>query len=164
MNKEWTTRVAHYVDDVANVAESMNLILDETRVGINLDEEQTARCTARLQEQLETLESLVANREELLRAHDAPQEGLTLSQKLLHSRHIDNARLAKRCEEVSAAIEATHERAMALFVCQFHLADLTNDLVRTMMGFQNTETYERDGSDLNRKPESHGGGLFDEAA
>ena len=164
MNKDWQGRVIQYVDEVAAVAESMNLILDDTRVGVHQDEEQAARSTARLQEQLETLESLVAARETLLRAEDAPEQGLTLSEKLLSRRRIDDARLAKRCDEVSRAIEATHERAMALFVCQYHLADLTQDLVRAMMGFQGTQTYTRDGSDLNPKTKSHGGGLFDEAA
>ena len=160
----WTSKVEHYTETLDQLAEKIDLILDETRVGTLGAKDQTINeSTDQLQLAMAELEGMVAKRDELLRLPDAPKEGSTLTEKLKSTFHIDDARLAKRCGVVSEKIKLTHERAMALFVCQFHLADLTGDILRSISGSQAPNTYKKDSSGSQQRPTGQGG-LFDEAA
>lgn len=160
----WNSRVAQYTDEMEAIAEKIDLILDDMRVGTSkVDAEEVAASTTQLEASLQELEDMVSNRDQLLRDPDAPPVGLTLTTKLKSTFRIEDARLAKRCTEVSQKIELTHQRAMALFVCQFHLSDLTTDIVKTLAGREQNSTYQNDGKP-NESQSSGGGGLFDEAA
>ncbi|SMP63533.1 hypothetical protein SAMN06265222_10898 [Neorhodopirellula lusitana] len=156
----WRNRVEEYVEQLAQVAEKIDLILDETRVhtmGLRSDEVDAS--TAQLMSSISELEDMVQRREELLRADDAPEAGLSLSEKLLYTRKIEDARLARRCGEVAEAIATTHQRATALFVCQYHLSDFQRDLLNRLAGATGPQTYNRQG----QTPQG-GSGLFNEAA
>lgn len=161
-NQPWSSRVHDYVQDLALLAETIDLLLDNTRVGTQaVDADQMSKSTAELAASIAQLEDKVGQRETLIRAEDAPTSGLTLREKLLATRHVDDARLAKQCGEVSKAIEMAHTRAISLFVCQYHLAEATGDIVRVLSGASAMKTYDR-----QAKPNKGdgGGGLFDEAA
>ena len=171
MMSTWNDRVAAYTTEVSEIAETIDLILDETRVHtVGVEAEQINNSTEELQAALEELEEMIARRETLLQDPEAPGapgvsgSGNTLMEKLRSTFNIEDARLAKRCEEVSHQIELTHQRALSLFVCQFHLSDLTNDMLRILSGATGKPTYRRDGSDQSGQGYSAGGGLLDEAA
>lgn len=156
----WRDRVAEYVDELAEVAETIDLILDETRIrtiGLRIDEVDAS--TKQLMAAIGHLEQMVVRREELIRADDAPSMGLSLAEKLLNSRKIEDARLARRCGEVAEMIATTHQRATALFVCQYHLSEFQRDLIGRLSGATAPQTYNRSGQ--KSRP---GGGLFNEAA
>lgn len=166
MHAAWSQRVAHYVEELAGTAVAINEILDETRVGTtSMKTEEVNRSTAELAAAIDTLEELISQREKLLRDEDAPERGFSLSEKLLHSRRIEDARLAKRCGEVAQAIQDAHHRAVALFVCQHHLAQLQPELLQRLGALDFTTTYQPPG-EANRRPprRDEGGRLFNEAA
>ncbi len=159
----WAQRVETYLDELEQTANAIDVILDDTRIqtiGVRVGE--VDQSTRELQAALEDLESKITQREELLRDPDSPPDGLTLSAKLLGSHRIEDARLAMRCRQLAATIEMTHTRAVSLFVCQFHLAGLTTDLVRTLTRTDGPQTYQS-AKKGDAKAKS-GGGLFDEAA
>lgn len=159
----WRERVAAYLGLLAEVNETIDLILDETRVGtVNVRSEEVERSREELTEAIGRLEEMLAQRQELLTDPAAPKKGITLRDKLMSTRHIDDARLLKRCDEVSAAIELTRERCLALFVCQFHLASLGQDLINLLSGATGPATYQAGGAMAKR--DQSGGGLFNEAA
>lgn len=165
MTSDWNVRVERYLDQLAEVNETIDLILDETRVGTRrVAPEEVDRSRQELTTAIGRLESMLPLREELLRADDAPEHGQTLREKLLSTRHIDDARIAMRCETVSKRLDTTRERAVALFVCQYHLANLGQDLIELLSGAATPKTYEGQlGKPQPRRPDS-GGGLFNEAA
>jgi hypothetical protein len=136
------------------------LILDETRIRtLGLRSDEVDASTQQLIASISDLERMVVKRDELLRAADAPSIGLSLSEKLLNSRKIEDARLARRCGEVAEMIATTHQRATALFVCQYHLSEFQRDLIGRLSGATAPQTYNRSGQKSNP-----GGGLFNEAA
>lgn len=162
----WSSRVERYLDELEQCANTIDLILDETRVqAVAVKTGEVDESTRQLQETLATLESKIAERETLLRDADAPPQGLTLVAKLRSSLHVDDERLARRCEQIAGTIEMTHTRAVSLFVCQYHLADLTGSLVRIMTRTDTPQTYNASQTSHGKSPgKSSGGGLFDEAA
>lgn len=163
-SNSWMTRVESYVDSLGILSEKIDLILDDTRVGtIGVKDQQISESTVQLQLAMAELEEKVAQRESLLSDDDAPAVGTTLTEKLKSTFHIDDARLARRCEEVSKKVQMTHQRAMALFVCQFHLADITSDLLKTISGSTAPDTYKKASKGSAQRPTGQGG-LFDEAA
>ncbi|MCM2370456.1 hypothetical protein [Aporhodopirellula aestuarii] len=156
----WRERVAQYVDEISEVAETIDLILDETRIRtVGLRPNEVDASTAQLVVAITDLEKMVEKRDHLLRAEDAPPKGLSLSEKLLSTRKIDDARLARRCGEVAEMIATTHQRATALFVCQYHLSEFQRDVLQRLAGASAPQTYNRSGQ--KPKPTS---GLFNEAA
>lgn len=160
MMKPWRDRVAEYIDELAEVAETIDLILDETRVRtMGLKSDEVDASTAQLVSAIAELETMVERRDELIRDPEAPKSGLSLSEKLLYTRKIDDARLARRCGEVAETIATTHQRATALFVCQYHLSELQRDLLNRLAGATGPQTYGKNG----QKPIG-GTGLFNEAA
>lgn len=160
----WRERVGGYLTRLSEVNETIDLILDETRVGtVNVDSDEVERSRAELTEAIGRLEEMLTRREELLTDPAAPKKGITLRDKLRSTRHIDDARLLNRCDQISAAIELTRERSLALFVCQFHLASLGEDLINLLSGASGPATYQAGGS-IAKRDQSSGGGLFNEAA
>lgn len=131
MDKQWIARVGRYVDRSEQLAEQINELLDELRIDIvGTQRQQPTADTISLRAIVEQLELLVVERDRLLSADDAPTPGRTLGQKLLATRQIDNARLAKRCAESTQALTSTHQRAVSLYVCQARLAGLGGELSR----------------------------------
>ncbi|QDT06204.1 hypothetical protein K227x_46120 [Rubripirellula lacrimiformis] len=158
----WSNRVERYLNELEETANTIDLILDQTRVQtVAVQPGQIDESTRQLQAALAVLEEKIAEREELLRDPDAPPSGLTLTKKLMSSLKIEDARLALRCRDLASTIELAHTRAVSLFVCQFHLSNLTTELVQTLTGATAPQTYP---SPNGEKAPSSGGGLFDEAA
>lgn len=170
----WLTRVEAYLNELEVAADELarhmkQMKVDqvptpqtgsEARVGIdgslavsvNAATEQLAGC-------LSDLEGKVAQRELLLRASDAPQMGLTLAEKLEASKDPRSRGLHQRCQMISEMMSDINNHALSLFVCQFHLANLTDDVVRVMAGVPEPTTY----GDKSRS-ETLGGNLFNESA
>lgn len=156
----WRDRVNDYVDNLAKVAEKIDLILDETRIHtIGLKANEVNASTTELIAAITELEEMIERRDVLLRDADAPEKGLSLSEKLLTSRKIEDARLARRCGEVAEMMETTHQRATALFVCQYHLNEFQKELLQRLSGATAPPTYGK-----SRNPNTGSGGLFNEAA
>lgn len=158
MNAAWNQRVSQYLDQLETASESIDLLLDDMRISTTqVQHEQLDESTKTLLSTIDDLAKLIQKRETLLHDADAPAHGLTLVDKLLSTHHIEDARMAKRCQKVAATVETTHERAVALFVCQYHLTNLSSDLVRLLSGERTPPTYSKGQS-------NHRGGLFNEAA
>jgi hypothetical protein len=161
MSDTWRTKVATYVDQLEEIAKSIDSILEQTQIDtLQVKCEQVDQSTSQLQQALIRLEEKIAQREGLLKAPDAPQQGLSLTEKLKGTRHIDDARLARRCEQLAALIASTNDRAIALFVCQYHLADCSSEIVRLISGNTAPATYDPS----RRTPTRTSGGLFNESA
>lgn len=159
MTATWTERVEDYVHQLQQTAETIDLILDETRLSTTqVKSPEIEASTQELLTAIGHLEKLVDTREALLRADDAPAEGVTLTEKLFSTRRIDDGRLAKQCQEVARQVEMTHQRAVSLFVCQYHLSQLGSELLQLLSGSAAPDTYGQE-----RRPSS-GGGLFNDAA
>ncbi|TWU45160.1 hypothetical protein Q31b_03310 [Novipirellula aureliae] len=163
----WHQRVRDYVDRLERVADSIERILSKSTVSTAaLDHSDVTARSGELIEAVGELETLVAERESLLLDAEAPPYGTTLLEKL-HAPHRDrdNA-LASRAKRVSEAVAISHQRALSLFVCQFHLASYTSDVVRMLSGTDTPPTYRASSNAYGQKqPEQTGGGrLFNDAA
>jgi len=160
MSQPWNDRVEAYVERLRQITTSIAETLDDTRVNtLAPDSEELNAQASKLAASIRSLETMVDEREALLHAEDAPPTGITLTEKLLATRRIDDARLARQCREVSGELEATHQRAVSLFVCQFHLANFGKELLQLLSGSLEGATY---GDGPSRT--GQGGGLFNEAA
>lgn len=170
----WLNRVEAYIDDLELAADGLARQMKQMKVdqvpapktgsemqagidgslavSVNAATERLAAC-------LSELEGKVAQRELLLRAADAPQAGLTLSEKLEGVKDPRGRGLHQRCELISEMMADINNHALSLFVCQFHLANLTDDVVRLMAGVPEPTTYGN-----SNKPETLGGNLFNESA
>ena len=154
----WDRRVEAYMDQLQGLVDQIDVIFEQTNVDSSQgDPTNTEESTANLEEKLTSLEQKVADREELLRADDAPSVGLTLFDKLSDLNEFD---LAERADRLAEQISLTHQRAMSRFVCQFHLSNLTTDLVRILTGSEQPATYGGPGT-TQIVPQ---GGLFNESA
>ena len=163
----WDERVANYVDDLEATATQLQSILDQTRVdATHARGEDVQQSTERLQVFLSELETKIAQRQALLEADDAPknrQTGaspLSLAEALRSSESSTAIHLAQRCDEISQQIATAHQQALSLFVCQYHLADFSNEMARILAGSEMPVTYSRE---ANPAPQVSGG-LFNEAA
>ena len=160
MSGTWRERVEKYVDHVEQIATSIHEILETTKVETSqVETESVEGSMNRLRQELAKLEDKIVERETLLNAADAPAKGCSLTEILNSGRHVDDARLAKRCVDVARQITEANQRAISLFVCQFHLADLSGELIRVLTRTLPPPTYETKGT-----PDATGGGLFNEAA
>jgi hypothetical protein len=164
MNQSWMERVSHYLDSLEACVEALNDTLDETRVGTtSLDGEQVGEGTRRLTLCLQDLERLIGERKELLDAEDVPFAGVSLRDILNRSSDPSASELAKRCGKLSHEVDMSRERAVALFVCQFHLGDLSNHLLAILRsGTDHGSTYER--GKLETKRAGVAGSIFNKAA
>lgn len=159
MTATWTERVEDYVHQLQQTAETIDLILDETRLSTTqVNSPEVEASTQELVTAIGQLERLVHTRETLLTAADAPAVGITLTEKLFSTRKIDDARLAKHCQTVAKEVETTHQRAVALFVCQYHLSQLGSELLQLLSGSTAPDTY---GQERRAHPS---GGIFNDAA
>lgn len=156
----WRARVAAYVEDATSIANSIDLILDETRMGATSHRNgEIDAATQQLCAAVSELERIVQRRDALLRATDAPPFGLSLSEKLLSTRRIDDARMARCCGEAAELVARTHQRATTLFICQYHLSGIPRDLVSRL----STSTMLQTILGSRQSPKSNGG-RFKEAA
>ena len=161
MTNPWTSRVQEYVDELELAAGQIDRLLKQCRV--DTESVKTAKVQVVMQqisEHLATLEELVARREALLEADDAPHRGHTLTDKL-QSMAADHASLIERCEQVARLVADVNHRAVSLFVCQFHLAEFGNQLIRIVAGEETKGTYTVNGRDTETGP---GGGLLNDVA
>ncbi len=160
MNPTWIERLADYLDQLQAICETIDLILDNVNVNtVALHHAEVERSTTELTQALKELESKVAERDELLRAEDAPQIGSSLTEKLRRSNHIDRERLITRCDQIAETIGMANQRAVSLFVCQYHLVDTSNHIIRLLSGVLTPPTY----GDEPNQHSHHGGALFNEA-
>jgi hypothetical protein len=170
----WLNRVEAYLDDLEVAADGLARQMKQMKVDqvpesrgdgeqqirgdgslvdtVNVGTQQLTNCLAKV-------ESKVAQREVLLRAADAPQAGLTLSEKLESLRDQRSTGLHRRCELIGEMMADINNHALSLFVCQFHLANITDDVVRIMAGVSEPATY---GNGI--KQDTLGGNLFNESA
>ena len=158
----WISAVETYVGELESLATKMQDSMDNLRIGVT--ERGPAAITPAvidLARMVDTLQTYVARRDELLTDASAPTPGLTLRAKLSAVDDDRAADLADRCREVGRSIAETHQRATSLFVCQYHLSELTADLVRTLTRRQGGPTYDTRGE--THRP-SGDGGLLDRAA
>lgn len=154
----WAGRVEAYMDQLQGLVDEIDSIIEQTSVDPGkLDPTNVQGSTENLREKLGELERKVADREELLRSDDAPSIGLTLYDKLSDSNEFE---LAERADRLADQISLTHQRAMSRFVCQFHLSNLTTDLVRILTGADAPATYGGPGT----VPIVPQGGLFNKSA
>lgn len=183
MRADWTDRVENYLCRLADLADLLDRRLDEVRLealpGLGSGRPlappahagdapavaaPTGEGLTELAAAVDRLEQMVAEREHLLTSADAPSGGGTLAEKLLATRRIREASLAKRAGEIGERVAGTHERAMSLFVCQFHLANFGADVLRLLSGAPGTSGYGTPSTARGQSPRGHGGGLFNDAA
>ncbi len=156
----WRERVASYTEEATGIANSIDLILDETRMGTASSRSgEIDAATQQLFAAISDLERMVAQRDELLCAADAPPAGLSLSEKLLSTRRIEDARIAKCCGEVADLIAQTHQRALSLFICQYHLSEIPRDWIARL----SAGTRPRTSMGSSQQPSANGG-RYNEAA
>ena len=163
MDQSWYARVQCYLDDLEAIALQIDRTLEETRVETKrLDALEVQKANTRLLEALAALESKIEQRQSLLSAADAPKSGTTLTEKLQSCGDSSDEKLVARCRRVSEMISSINYRAISLFVCQFHLSQLSTDVVRLLAGQASPATY---GAPTQaEKPGDLAGGLLDEAA
>lgn len=162
----WLDDVANYLLQLGETASrleaSVQTIRDLTRDGAfgALHE-----ATIGLANEMTEAERLLEQRQRLLQRRDAPAgfRTLTAALRLLSAdddpRSSDAAALANRCEALGTQIDLVREQALALFVCQYHLADTTAHLLRLLLpGSDQSGTYGRTSATAAR-----GGGLLDKA-
>lgn len=160
MSNTWPARVAIYLDQIEQIATTIELILEQTQLESSDDSAKVQESTEDLERALGGLEQKIAEREELLRAADAPARGATLAEKLLGTDSGQDSQLALRCQQIAGLIELTHQRAISIFVCQYHLSELSTELVRLMVGASVPATY----GESSQASATPGGGLFNESA
>jgi hypothetical protein len=161
MSDVWPERVGIYVDQLEQTALTIELILDQTQLeSSGGDSAKVQESTVNLEQSLVELEQKIAEREELLCDPEAPVQGVTLAEKLRGTGRDQDAQLARRCEQIAGLIGSTHHRAISIFVCHYHLSELSTELVRLMVGASLPATYGA-GNEASTPP---GGGLFNESA
>jgi len=163
LTSPWNRRVRSYIDELESLVESIDALLDETRVDLrDPDSGQPIDTATPMAEKLQRLEQMIEHREALLNDASAPPRGATLIEKLTFSDAPGDADLAITCDRVSQRLKLAQERSVSLFVCQYHLLRWTGDVVRMIAGAGRAETYDAPGQ--SRDDRHPGGGLFNEAA
>ena len=170
----WIDRVEAYLDELEVSADGLTRQMKDMRVDQIPPARQDSQSqsglessladkvnegTQRLAEALADLEKKVTQRETLLRAEDAPASGLTLLEKLESLNDQRSDFLRQRGEMIAEMIADINNHAVSLFDCQFHLANLTHDVVRIMAGVSEPTTYG-----ATSGAEKLGGNLFSESA
>lgn len=158
----WFDRLDKYLSEFQLIIGRLQDVLEQARLQTrDLSSSHLQPSQEVLQECLKALERKVAERAKLLTATDAPSEGTTLTEKVLHSGDGAPPHLAARCRDLSSEISTLNQRAVALFVCQYHLAHLGGEIVRVLSGHAGPVTYRAPGRPEAKPPS---GGLFNEAA
>jgi len=164
MFNSWMERVGEYLEILQQCIENLDEALDNTRIGTTtLNAPQVGEGTQHLSKCLEELESLIAERKVLLDADDAPLRGVSLRDVLNRCMDPDAERLAARCQQLSKSVDQSRERAVSLFVCQFHLGELSSHLLALLRsGADHGSTYQRGIAEIKRN--DGGGSVFNKAA
>jgi hypothetical protein len=164
MPASWIDRVDDYLESLQQCVEDLDEALDNTRLGTStLNTPQVGEGTQHLSRSLEELEALIAERRVLLDADDAPLRGVSLRDVLNRCNVPGANHLASRCQRLSKSVDMSRERAVSLFVCQFHLGDLSSHLLSLLRsGTDHGSTYQRGMSDVKRN--DAGGSVFNKAA
>ena len=163
----WHQRISDDVARLERVADSIESILSKSKVSTaELDHRGVTAESRELIEAVGKLETLVAERESLLLDAEAPAHGTTLLEKLRASHPDRDNALVSRAKRISEMVAVSHQRALSLFVCQFHLASYTSDVVRMLSGTDTPPTYRASSNVYGKsQPEQTGGGrLFNDAA
>jgi len=164
MSKAWTARVSAYLDNLEFCVDRLNEALDEMRLGTkSLEVTRLDGSHRQLADALQTLESLIAARQELIQAEDAPGKGLTLRDILGTSQDTLSRGLSDRCQSLAKDIDFSRERAVSLFVCQFHLADLSENVLALLRGVDGPRATYHNSADV-RRPAGAGGSLLNKSA
>ncbi|MEM9825566.1 MAG: hypothetical protein AAF958_03210 [Planctomycetota bacterium] len=157
----WLHSVAVYLDQLGDILSRVDESMERLRITtIEQGPRQIEPTLHRLAEALSDLERHVIRREELLRDDAAPKSGYNLLEKLADLGP-DAERIHQAASDYSKQIESLRDRSLSQFVCQFHLADLTAGIVRTLCGDSDTPTYGKSNPNAKRP---RNGGLFNEAA
>lgn len=160
----WVERVSDYLDQLQNCVERLDDALDEMRMGTKrLEMSQIDQSQHHLAAALADLESLIAAREELIHATDAPASGMTIREILKQQDDAFSQSLSQRCQKLSKDVDLSRERAVALFVCQFHLADLSQSLISLFRGTPGGQSTYSDSSAAQR-PTNMGGSILNKSA
>ena len=162
----WLDDVADYLlqlsETTARVDASVQTIRDLTSDGAfgALHE-----ATIGLAQEMTETERLVEQRQRLLQRPDAPAGYRTLTAALQQAaaddgpRSAEAAAMAEQCQTLGGQLDLVREQALALFVCQYHLADTTAHLLRLLLpDSDRAGTYSRTPATAPR-----GGGLLDKA-
>jgi flagellar biosynthesis/type III secretory pathway chaperone len=162
LSGSWADRLNDYLSDFQKVVQQLQEAVETSRLQTSdMDANRLPESQATFRTLLEALERKVAQRAELLSAADAPSEGATLTEKVLRSNDKKIRVLADRCRELSSEISVLNQRAVSLFVCQYHLAQLGGEIIRALSGHAGPITYRAQG---RPEPKPPAGGLFNEAA
>lgn len=160
----WALRVSDYLDKLQDCVEKLDEALDDMRMGTKrLAITEVDQSQLRLAAALEELEQLIAAREVLIRAEDAPSMGITIRDILAKQTDAYSKALLQRCQKTSKEIDNSRERAVALFVCQFHLADLSESLLTLLRGAPGPRATYGNASDT-RRPADMGGSILNRSA
>tara|TARA_R110002049_G_scaffold72490_6_gene187371 strand:- start:52580 stop:53146 length:567 start_codon:yes stop_codon:yes gene_type:complete len=164
----WNAKVQSYLDELQVTTETMDTILEQYRPERDTaDPETINQSTARLGQAVIEMERMVAAREVLMTDADAPAAGASISEKLRSTNDITSHRLAQRCDALSRALANSHQRATSLFVCQFHLAQLSGEILHLLAGTPPSGTYGPAGASSDEEGKVNtttgGGGIFNEA-
>ncbi len=163
MHPSWFDRVEFYLNAVEEIAAQIETTLKSARLDTSeLNAEAVDQANAAMLESLAVLEQRIVQREQLLQAEDAPIPGVTLTEKIEGSGHARRRELAERCRSVSLSISSINQRAVSLFVCQFHLSQMSGEIIRLLAGQIAPPTYQA--PNRSDKKSELGGGLFNEAA
>ncbi len=158
-NLRWEQRVTSYFGLLEESVSKLNDVLEKTKVDTQAgDAGGVDEANVELALAIDQLQLRIAEREDLLTAEDAPQVGATLVEKLRSDAQFE---LADRGEAIGHAVDMANHRAVSLFVCQYHLADLTGEILRLMSGATAPPTYDSSG---NQQASGGDGMLFNEAA
>ena len=158
----WVTAVENYLDQLGRSVERLAGLLSELRLSVmQTPDEKLASSLVAVTETVQRMETLLAGREELLIADNAPAIGNTLREKLRGIANIRAARTAAEAEALGSRVSTVHGKAMSLFVCGFHLTQWASHMVRVHTQTVGQPTYDRDGRS-DQDPRS--GGIFEDAA
>ncbi len=156
---DWINRLGTYLDELeSDVTRIDDILASSTVQTTNVDQEGVDHATSELTDALKDLEAKVAERESLLSDPNAPARGGTLTSKLPFSDWPERDAIADRCEQIGEAVALANHRAVSLFVCQYHLSDLSTEILRLMSGTPEPPTYGKDSR------ETGGGSIFNESA
>jgi hypothetical protein len=160
----WLVRVEDYLKSLAQCVENLDDALDNMRMGtVSLDALRVGSGTDQLSQCLRELETLIAERTNLLEAEDVPLRGVSLRDVLNRCIESEAKSLADECQRLSQAVDLSRERAVALFVCQFHLNEFSAHMLAILRtGADHGTTYEQGKSEVKRV--GTGGSVFNKAA